>query len=93
MEATLVPSSPAFLREVEVFSDPPMPASVPGKRRLTQLRLRRLLAPEGGSFQSYALLVMRPVVLWVVATSLWCVKLSCGSCWCGFSGSRFPSGG
>ncbi|CAN7124845.1 unnamed protein product [Brassica rapa subsp. narinosa] len=93
MEATLVPSSPVFFREVEAFSDPPTPASVPGKRRLTQLRLRRLLAPEGGGFQSYALSVMRPVVLWVVATSSWCVKLSCGSWWCGFSGSRFPYGG
>ncbi|CAN6809562.1 unnamed protein product [Brassica oleracea var. botrytis] len=52
MEATLVPSSPAFLREVEAFSDPPTPASVPRKRRLTQLHLRRLLAPRVEAFKA-----------------------------------------
>ncbi|WZY88666.1 hypothetical protein YC2023_045401 [Brassica napus] len=52
MDASLVPSSPAFLREVEAYADPPTPASVPGKRRLTQLRLRRLLAPRVEAFKA-----------------------------------------
>ncbi|KAH0910437.1 hypothetical protein HID58_033758 [Brassica napus] len=41
-----------LLREVEAFADPPTPASVPGKRRLTQLRLRRLLAPRVEAFKA-----------------------------------------
>ncbi|KAH0920805.1 hypothetical protein HID58_020823, partial [Brassica napus] len=41
-------------REEETYSAPSSPA----------------LGSEGGGFQSYALSVMRPVVLWVVATSL-----------------------
>ncbi|KAH0893999.1 LOW QUALITY PROTEIN: hypothetical protein HID58_056428 [Brassica napus] len=42
-------------REEETYAAPSLPA----------------LGSEGGGFQSYALSVMRPVVLWVVATSLW----------------------
>lgn len=49
-------------REEETYAAPSSPA----------------LGSEGGGFQSYALSVMRPVVLWVVATSLWRVKLRCG---------------
>ncbi|CAN7069245.1 unnamed protein product, partial [Brassica oleracea var. botrytis] len=64
-------------REEETYAAPSSPA----------------LGSEGGGFQSYALSVMRPIILWVVATSLWRVKLRCGFWWCGFSGSRCPSGG
>ena len=64
-------------REEETYAAPSSPA----------------LGSEGGGFQSYALSVMRPVVLWVVATSLWRVRLRCGFWRCGFSGSRCPSGG
>ncbi|KAH0889627.1 hypothetical protein HID58_052056 [Brassica napus] len=42
-------------REEETYAAPSSPA----------------LDSKGGGFQSYALSVMRPIILWVVATSLW----------------------
>ncbi|KAL0716904.1 hypothetical protein Bca4012_066226 [Brassica carinata] len=55
MEAITDPSTPAFLSGGGGFLSSPPPVLVPGKGRLIQLRLRRLLALEDRSSHSSAL--------------------------------------
>nr|VDD18391.1 unnamed protein product [Brassica oleracea] len=56
MEANLVPLTPAFLQEVDAPLAPPTLVLVPGKRKLSQFRLRRPLASEDRSSYSSTLL-------------------------------------
>lgn len=76
MEANLVPLTPAFLQEVDAPLAPPTLVLVPGKRKLSQFRLRRPLASEGRSSYSSTLLtyvflrgILNFLLVWF---RLWC---------------------